>query len=151
MLSRVFGRKVRRVDLPLWLFLKAARRQGVPPYDVSMLRYYFEDHKQGGFALNAPTGDVLAVTGQPAETFETTVRRYAALPEAVRTPASQVRAFLDFMATPFGPGYNLEHFEREMGFPVPPTPRYSLQDTNWERQHQPSSAQPPIQYPTALV
>ena len=136
-LGKVFGRRVRRVDLPWGLFLRAARRQGVPPYDLAMLRHYVEDHRRGAFALNAPTDDVLAVTGRPAEDFETTVRRYAALPDARRTPMSQLRALLDFMLTPFGPGYNLDRYERELGFPVPTKPRYALSDAEWERQHQP--------------
>ena len=142
-LGRVFGRRVRRVDLPWALFVKAARRQGVPPYDLSVLRHYVEDHRRGAFALNAPTHDVLSVTGHPAEDFETTVRRYAALPEAQRTPTSQLRAFLDFMLTPFGPGYHLERYEREMGFPRPPQPRYALSDAAWERQHQPGDQAAP--------
>ena len=83
-LSRVLSRKVRRVDLPWRLFLKAARTANVGAFLVSNLRYYVEDHKQGAFALGAPTNDVLEVTGRPAEYFETTARRYAARPEAQR-------------------------------------------------------------------
>ncbi|GGR22134.1 NmrA family NAD(P)-binding protein [Deinococcus ruber] len=138
-LSVVFGRPVRRADLPMWVFLKAARQQGVAPYDLSVLKRYIEDHRQGAFAVNAPTSDVLTVTGRAAESFETTVRRYAALPEAARTPGHQLRALLDFLRTPFGPGYNLNRYEQAMGFPVPPSPRYALNDAGWERQHRPAA------------
>ena len=37
-LSGVLGRRVRRVELPLWLFLKAARMQDAGPYEMSGLR-----------------------------------------------------------------------------------------------------------------
>jgi hypothetical protein len=50
--------------------------------------------------------DVLKVTGQPAEDFEVTARRYATLPKAQRTLANGVRARFDFMRTPLSPGYN---------------------------------------------
>ena len=68
-LSRVLRRKVRRVDLPWWLFLKAARTGNVGDFLVSNLRHCVEDHKQGAFALSAPNNDVLEVTGRPAEDF----------------------------------------------------------------------------------
>jgi uncharacterized protein YbjT (DUF2867 family) len=81
-LSRVLRRKVGRIDLPWWMFMKAARRGNAGAFLMSGLRYYVEDHKQGACALSAPTNDVLEVTGRPAEDFEITARRYAARPEA---------------------------------------------------------------------
>src|SRR5215831_5393557 len=96
-LSRVMRRKVRRIDLPWWMFLKAARRRNVGAFPMSGLRYYVEDHKRGAFALSAPANDVLEVTGRPAEDFETTARRYAAQPEAQRNFGDWLRTFVDFM------------------------------------------------------
>jgi len=40
------------------------------------------------------------VTGRPAETFETTARRYSALPEAHRSFRNWLRTFVEFMRTP---------------------------------------------------
>jgi hypothetical protein len=88
------------------MFLKAARRQNVGAFLMSGLRHYVEDHKQGAFALSAPTDDVLEVTGRPAEDFETTARRYAARPEAQRTLGNWPRAFVDSMRDPVSQGYN---------------------------------------------
>jgi NAD(P)H dehydrogenase (quinone) len=93
-LSHVLGRKVRRIDLPWRLFLKAERSVNVGDFLVSNLRYYVEDHKQGAFALGAPTNDVLEVTGRPAEDFETTARRYTARPVPQRTFANWLRTSL---------------------------------------------------------
>lgn len=134
-LSRVLSKKVRRIDLPWWLFLKAARRQNAGAFLMTGLRYYVEDHKQGAFALSAPTNDVLEVTGRPAEDFETTARRYAARPEAKRNFSNWLRTFLDFMRNPLSPGYNPERLERELRFPKPPEPRLAMANERWKAEH----------------
>jgi uncharacterized protein YbjT (DUF2867 family) len=134
-LSRVLRRKVRRIDLPWWLFLKASRRQNAGAFLMTGLRYYVEDHKQGAFALSAPTNDVLEVTGRPAEDFETTARRYAARPEAQRNFANWLRTFVDFMRNPLSPGYNPERLDRELRFPKPPAPRLAMANEDWKVEH----------------
>jgi NAD(P)H dehydrogenase (quinone) len=134
-LSRVLGRRVRRVDLPWWMFLKAARQSNVGDFLVSGLRYYVEDHKQGAFVLSAPTNDVLEVTGRPAEDFETTARRYAARPEAQRNLANWLRTFAGFMLTPMLPGYNPRRLDRELRIPMPPAPRLATANERWKVEH----------------
>lgn len=134
-LSRVLRRQVRRVDLPWWMFLKAARIGNIGDLLASGLRYYVEDHKQGAFALSAPTNDVLEVTGRPAEDFETTARRYAARPEAQRNFANWLRTFVDFMRTPLIRGYNPERLERELRLPIPPTPHLAMANARWKEEH----------------
>jgi NAD(P)H dehydrogenase (quinone) len=134
-LSRVLSRKVRHIDLPWRLFLKAARTANVGAFLVSNLRYYVEDHKQGAFALGAPTNDVLEVTGRPAEDFETTARRYAARPEAQRNLTNWLRTFVDFMRSPLVPGYNPERLDRELDFPKPPAPRLAMANQGWKVEH----------------
>ena len=131
-LSRVLQRKVRAVPMPLWLFLKAARLQGVGPFDLSSLAYYVKDHKQGAFEFGAPTNDVLEVTGQPAEDFEVTARRYAALPKAQRSFTRGLRAWANFMRTPLNPGYNLGRYERDMAFPMLEKPLFAMEDEHWK-------------------
>jgi hypothetical protein len=131
-LSRVVGRKVRRIDLPWRMFVKAARSANVGDFLVSNLRYYVEDHKQGAFALGAPTNDVLEVTGRPADDFETTARRYAARPVAQRTFANWLRTLTDFMLTPLTPGYNPQRLDRELRFPAPPLPLLAMANELWK-------------------
>ena len=140
-LSLVLGRRVRRVDLPWWMFLKAARSGNAGAFLTSGLRHYVEDHKQGAFALSAPTNDVLEVTGRPAEDFETTARRYAARPEAQRNFGNWLRTFVDFMRNPVAPGYNTERLERELRFPVPPAPRLAMANERWKVEHGAQPAQ----------
>lgn len=134
-LSRVLGRTVRRFDLPLWMFVRTARIQGVSPFDLSGFRHYVEDHRQGAFELGAPTDDVLEVTGRAPEDFETIARRYAALPEAQPTLANRWRTFAEFMQTPLNPGYDLNRYDRQMGFPIPPSPRLAMGNPLWREGH----------------
>jgi len=143
-MGRVLGRKIRGVPMPLWLLGKSARRQGGSAFLMSSLRAYLEDHRQGAFAFGAPTGDVLALTGRDPEDFETIVRRYAAMPEARRSLGSVAKAAADFLTLPIAPGYNLDRYERRLGFPVPPEPHYALQDEHWKRDHAAQSARRPV-------
>jgi uncharacterized protein YbjT (DUF2867 family) len=135
-LSRVLGRKVRAMPMPVWLFLKAARMQGVSPFQLSGVRYWVEDHKQGAFEFCAPTDHVLQATGRPPEDFGTIARRYAAWPEARRSFGTGLRASVDFMRTPVMPGYNLDRFDRRHGFPAPPGARFAMQDEGWKADRQ---------------
>ncbi len=134
-LSHVLGRKVRRFDMPLWMFLKAARLQGVSAFELSGFRHYIEEHKRGSFELGAPNDHVFEVTGHQPEDFETIARRYAARPEAKRNLSNALRTFADFMRTPVSPGYNLDKFERQQLLPMPPSPRLASDDKGWMSQH----------------
>lgn len=134
-IQKVLGSRVRPVRMPKWMFIRAARMQGVSAFELSGFRHYVEDHERGAFALGAPTNDVQEVTGRPAEDFEATVRRYAALPFARQTFANRLRAFANLNRVPFSPGYNLDRYEREQSHPVPPVPRLAMDDERWQAKH----------------
>ena len=104
---------------------------------MSSFRHYIQDHRQGAFAFGAPTADVAEVTGRPPEDFATIARRYAATPGARRSVGNGVKALMDVLRTPLSPGYNPERFDRQQGFPVPPSPRFALQDERWQIEHGP--------------
>lgn len=133
-LGRILGRKVRRAEMPMWLFLKAARMQAVPAFELSGFRHYVVDHRQGAFEHGAPTDVVERLTGRPPEDFATIARRYAALPEARRTVANVARAWMDFMRTPLLPGYDLKRLDRELG-QIPRKPRFAMADPDWAASH----------------
>ena len=134
-LGRVLARKVRRFEMPMWLFVKAARMQGVSAWELANLDLYNEDHRQGAFAHGAPRSDVEDVTGSPAETFEVTARRYAALPDARRGFGASAKALADFMRTPLSPGYDLARHRRRQAYPVLATPCFAMQDASWIENH----------------
>ncbi|MBW4555180.1 MAG: NmrA family NAD(P)-binding protein [Trichormus sp. ATA11-4-KO1] len=132
---KVLKSPVFAVNLPWWMFERAARLQGVSAFELSNFRYYIEDHKQGAFEFGAPNDVVEDLTGHPAEDFETTVRRYAAMPFARKTFANRLRAFLQFNLVPFTPGYNLDRFEREHFHPMPPAPQFVMSSDHWQVKH----------------
>jgi uncharacterized protein YbjT (DUF2867 family) len=134
-IGRAVGRSVRFVPTPTWLFMKGARMSGYPIDLFSGIRYYIEDHERGAFELGAPTTDVLDVTGQPPEDFETIARRYATLPRNQRTLGNWFREFAQFMLTPLSPGFNLDRYDRELRRPFPSEPQFAPESKVWRREH----------------
>jgi NAD(P)H dehydrogenase (quinone) len=134
-IGRAVGRSVRVVPTPAWLFMKSARMGGLPIDLISGVRYYIEDHKRGAFELGAPTTDVLDVTGQPAEDFETIARRYAALPHNRRTLGNGLRELARFVIAPLRPGFNLDGYDRELRRPFPSDPQFAPESKIWRQEH----------------
>ena len=134
-LSTVLDRTVRPVRMPHWLFVKAARMQGVSAFEIGVFLAYLRDHEDGAFERGAPTTDVLDVTGAPPEPFETTARRYAALPAARRSSGATLKAAVEFLRTPLRPGYDLARYHRGLDAPEPPAPRFALEDSRWRADH----------------
>ncbi len=125
----------------MWLFCKVAQQQGVDPFLINSLRYYVEDNKMGTFSWNGGTSDaILELTGEPAEDFETTVRRYLAMPFAKPTMTNRLRALVNFLMIPFYPGYNPERYDRRMRFPMPTQPKFCLNSDRWRAKHSPQVA-----------
>ncbi len=122
-MSRVLHRKVRHVKTPMWMVYKTIRGNSGSEMLLNNLRHYFRDHDSGAFALGAPTNDVLEVTGRRPEDFETTARRYAALPKAQQTLGHRLAALADFMLMPFRQGFDPDRFDRELRSPRPIQPR----------------------------
>jgi NAD(P)H dehydrogenase (quinone) len=141
-IGRVVGRSVRVVPTPAWLFMKAARMGGHPIDAFSGIRYYINDHTRGAFELAAPTTDVLDVTGQPPEDFETIARRYALLPGNQRTLGNRLRELAQFMIMPLSPGFNFDRYDRELRRPFPADPQFALDSTIWQREHAIEDAKP---------
>ena len=136
-LSRVLRRKVRPLAAPEWLLNKVAAYRGEPRYDMAVVRYYFEDHRQGAFAYGAPTDVVREVTGNLAESFETTVRSYMALPDAQRGGAAFRRVLTEFVLAPLWRGYDHAAYERQLDLPRLAHPLHAMQDEAWKANHGP--------------
>jgi uncharacterized protein YbjT (DUF2867 family) len=143
-IGRAVGRSVRVVPTPTWLFMKTARMGGLPIDLIGGVRYYIDDHKRRAFELGAPTTDVLDVTGQPAEDFETIARRYAALPSNRRKPGSWLRQFGQFVIAPLSPGFNLDRYDRELRRPFPSVPQFAPESKIWRREHGDAKRNAPI-------
>jgi uncharacterized protein YbjT (DUF2867 family) len=134
-LSRLFGRTVRPVPTPLWLFLKAAYLDGYPAALLSCMEHYIEEHRRGAFAIGAPNDDVARVTGRPPESFESVARRLAALPANRRSPSRTLREFARFMAVPFARAPNRGRYLRGLQIVAPAAPQYTGESAVWRREH----------------
>ena len=104
-MGRVYGHNVTHLSfMPRWLLRKAMRQEGMSPFLVAQFGHYLDDLAAGGFAVGAPTNDVLEATGQAPESFEAVLRRYAAKPAFKRTLGSRLVAAWRFAIVPCLPG-----------------------------------------------
>lgn len=134
--AKVVGHRVLPVDLPIWLLGKVAQQQGIDPFEISSLRHYMQDMRHGTFSFaGGVTSVVEDLTGAPAESFETTARRYAALPFAHQTLANRVKAFVRFNLTPFYPGTNFDRWDKRMAFPAAAKASLAIDDARWRSEH----------------
>jgi len=81
--SGVLGRKVTYKDVPFASFSKAALAMGFPEFDISQVRHFTKELREGAFAIGGVTDHVEQVTGNRAEPFEDTARRYFSNPALV--------------------------------------------------------------------
>jgi uncharacterized protein YbjT (DUF2867 family) len=134
--QKVVGHAVMPVNLPFWIFLKAARMTGADIHEVYNYREYMRDHREGAFSLGGGVTEVVnELTGAPAEAFEATARRYAALPFAQQTLSNRLAAFARFNLLPFYPGHDLADYERRMRFARPIHASLSSSDERWLAGH----------------
>lgn len=138
-IGEALGRRVRHIDIPPWMFLRAirvnAKRLGVDQFFESSLRYYLPEYPLDTFAVGGPTTHVRDVGGIEPEDFLTIARRYAAVPETRRTAGNFVRQVWNFMLTGFVPMHRLDKFDRLQQHPQPVHPRLSGQSAVWRNEH----------------
>jgi uncharacterized protein YbjT (DUF2867 family) len=134
--AKAVGHTVIPVDLPIWMLGKVAQQQGIDPFEITSLRHYMQDMRKGAFEFDGGVTSVVEnLTGVPAESFQTTARRYAAMPFARQALGNRLKAFAAFNLTPFYPGYNFNKWDRRMALPMPPHPSLSIDDNIWRETH----------------
>lgn len=134
-LERVLQRPVRHIEIPIWMFIKAARALGLSTFELANVRRYIEEHRNGAFEAGAPTQHVLEVAGAAPEGFETIARRYALQPMARRTGVNRLRAIRDFLRIGLTRLPDLDRYEREQDHPPLLHPRLSASSGVWRREH----------------
>jgi uncharacterized protein YbjT (DUF2867 family) len=131
-IAKAVGHKVLPIDMPFWMFRKLARLTGGAQHEVFSYRDYLADHRAGAFEFEGGVTSVVTdLTGSPPEDFATIARRYAAMPFARQSWSNRLKAFARFNLVPFVPGYDLDRYQREKAFPVPPRPSLSIEDARW--------------------
>jgi NAD(P)H dehydrogenase (quinone) len=134
--SKVLGRKVKYLNVPHKMFLKAATAQGYPASEISQVRYYNEEHQRSALAINAPTDAVLKIGGREPEGFETIARRtLAERPEAVSSFSNKMKAFGFFARMLMTPTPNMEKYEQQQNHVLIKNPVYSSNSREWLSKH----------------
>ncbi len=134
-LGTVLGRSVRHWDLPRSMFLKATRVYRVDPIERLNVGHYLDEHHRGTFEVGAPNDDVAVVTGRPAEPFEVTAARYAAMPFAQRTALNRLRVLARFMRIGVTPTPNVDRLARRLGMPTLTDPVLAIDSPHWNAEH----------------
>ena len=156
-MGKVLGRKVRYVDAPDWMVMKALISQGFPATMVAQLVIYAEEYRRGTFAINAPNNVVRDLSAQGAEDFETITRHVvASRPEAIRSFGNKLKAVWNFIKVPFTFGTNPEVIERRAEHVLLKSPTFDRDSQDWVESHDPAAGFVPdrtanINSPATLV
>jgi len=130
------GRKVRYMDIPEKMFLKAIRSQGYHDFFPTILKYYTEDYRLNAFAAGGPTDVVERLTGRPPEDFETIAQRYVSTrPEARRTLRNKVKAIWAFAKILLTSTPDVKAIERRWEVPQLPSSRFATENLYWKKTH----------------
>jgi NAD(P)H dehydrogenase (quinone) len=139
-MGKVMGRKVRYLDAPEWMVMKALISQGFPRTMVAQLVIYAEEYRRGTFALNAPNNVVRDLTGQEAENFETITRHIVATrPEATRSFGNTLKALWNFQKVPFTFGTNPQTIEQRAEHVLLKSPTFNRDSQDWVDSHDPAA------------
>src|ERR1700757_4951578 len=137
--GEALGRRVRHIDIPPWMFMRAvrvnAKRLGADLFFESWVRHALSEYALGTFEVGGPTTHVRDVAGVEPEDFLTIARRYVTGPETRRTAGNLVRQVWNFMLTGFVPMHRLDKFDRLQQHPQPALPRLSGQSVIWQNEH----------------
>jgi hypothetical protein len=148
--GEALGRRVRPVDIPPWMFMRAvrvdAKRLGADLFFESSLRHYLPEYPLGTFAVGGPTTHVRDVAGVEPEDFQTIARRYVAAADTRRTAGRLLRQIGEFMLTGLVPMHRLDRFDRLQQHPRPAQPRLSGESVVWRNEHAASAGATPDRF-----
>lgn len=139
-MGKVLGRKVKYVDIPESMLMKALKVGGFPEMASTQLRLYTDEYRRGTFAVHAPNNVVKELTGREPEDFETITRRMvASRPEAVQTIANKLKAIVNFVKIPFAMRANADVIERRREHVLLKSPTFVQDSQTWREKHDPDA------------
>lgn len=114
--SRVTGRKIRYINIPEWMFLKAAFTFaddfGLDAFAISQVRHYMHEYRLNKFDIGGPTDIVSLLTGKEPDDFETIVKKYINnSPFRERSFSGWVAAMKKFIQIPFTTTLSVDELE----------------------------------------
>ena len=138
-LGKALSRRVRYVDIPEAVFLKALaalRPANFSEDAMSQLRIYAEEYRNGTFAVGGPTDAVERVGGRKPEDIDAIARRIvAARPEAVRSLRNRSRAVFNFLKIAMTAKPDTNAIMRRRGHVLIDRPQMCLDNTEWRSSH----------------
>ena len=145
-MGNVLGRKIKYLDVPDWMVMKALISQGFPATMVAQLVIYADEYRRGTFTLNAPNNTVRNLTGEEAEDFQTITRRVVAeRPESLQTLGNKMKAIWHFVKVPFTFGANPQAIERRAEHVLLKSPTFNRDSQAWVESHDPAAGFVPDQ------
>lgn len=134
-IGQVLGRKVRHLELPMWMFLRAARLDGAGTTELLNFPTYAAELRAGTFAVGAPNDDVLEATGRPAESFATTAARYAAAVAARPGAWPRLRTLARFARVGVTRTPNVTRIAEHLQIPDLGDARVGIDSPTWREDH----------------
>ena len=135
LIADALGRRVRPVRMSPRMFSRAqkvmGRATGMDAFQISTVRWYYEEHGLGSWEVGAPTDHVREVTGRPAEDFADVARRYAARPEAQRSTGNLTRAVWLMTRIGLTRAPRLDALDRRQQLPAPAATMLSGNSARW--------------------
>jgi uncharacterized protein YbjT (DUF2867 family) len=132
--GKVLNRNVSYRDIPFNMFAKAAITQGFSLMDISQLRYYVQELKEGAFEISGVTDHVELVTKEKPESFEDTVRRYFDAPNLINSKlkvGTQFDTLLFMLRMMLARVPDLDRWEDTHGHPMLDNSALSLNNEEW--------------------
>ena len=146
-IGEALGRRVRHIDIPPRMFMKALRvngkRLGYDRFFQSGMRHSVHESALGTWEVGGPTTHVRDVAGVEPEDFLTIAHRYVTGPESRRTARNFMRQLWNMMKIGVTPMHRLDRFDRLQQHPYPAHPRLAGESVVWRNEHTPTD---PTQY-----
>jgi NAD(P)H dehydrogenase (quinone) len=138
-IGEALGRRVRHIDIPPRMFMKALRvngkRLGFDRFFQSGMRHSVPESALGTWEVGGPTTHVRDVAGVEPEDFLTIARRYVTGPESRRTAGNFMRQLWNMMLIGVMPMHRLDRFDRLQQHPYPAHPRLAGESVVWRNEH----------------
>ena len=132
-LGRVLGRKVAYRPVSERMFVKFARAQGFPLFQIAQVRHYAAECRAGAYAQE-PNDHVERVTGRVAEPLEATIQRYVQDPSRIM-PGLQEETFLGALGLALRAMLttvpNLDAWERSRDYPLIDDGQLAQESPEW--------------------
>lgn len=134
LLGEALGRNVTYRAVSERMFVKFARAQGFPMFQIAQVRHYAAECRAGVYAQE-PNDHVVRTTGRPAEDLATTIRRYVEDPSRIM-PGLRKGTMLGALGLTlralFAAVPDLDAWERTRDYPVVESGRLAHEASDWK-------------------